>query len=1649
VSAFIKRSFLALLLVILLASSVLAQDETPKTVNNQNRSGDLPFSSSVGTGVESVDIATGHLSIRIPFVAVPGRGTNYRLGLRYESGYWAAALRSALGSPQYQWKLEKRPYVPDSGFGWVMTQPYLTSTSYREGCGPSSNFYALHRDSYIYHDADGSAHPLDLEYQRGLCWSGTDNVAYISTTGNSPDTSGVGMWASNFFTNSPPILRSADGMILGATGAAIVDSIGGNSSNYTQFYGGYTDSNGNQKGEYPGGLDTLGRVIVTQQNGSNQVLYKYYDSSGTLQTYTVNYSSILLSTHFNISVGSYGLIIENTETRNKIDSIVLPNGRSYLFQYETNGYAGLSRIDFPTGAYVTYTWGTWSDNVRSYRYVTSRTLTVDGQSYTWNFTRGACGGTNGTNCQAFTATVTDPLLNQQAYDTDHGSVTSARSYNGSATGTPLRRYDVLYSVLHGYRSIDETGGLPTRITTTLDNGFVSKTEYDYDSVNYPYQTCGDPIGCGINGIDTGTAATSRGNVTGIREYDWGQGAPGSLLRRTKKTYLHDPNANPSTAANYVAVNIVDKVLTETICNGTVACAGNGDQAAQTQYEYDNYVPSGADANPLLSTSAAAQHDYTNFSTGFIYRGNATRVKRWRNTDSALLNTTYEYDDLGNIRLIRDPLTNTTSFSYTDSFANSSCPPPTGTNGQAWVSQATNSLAQNLQVVRYPCTGLVQAHKDQNDINASRAGTTYSYDLLGRATQKNLPDGGQVATSYNDVPPVSSTSTTKVTSVLNRVTTSIQDGLGRARKTQLTSDPDGTTYSRISYDGLGRKSQEWNPTRCDPDVNPSSCSGEPTFGVTSYTYDAFSRVTQLIPPDGTSSANNVTTAYSGNTTAVTDQAGKSRKSQTDALGRLTTVFEDPSGLNYETDYQYDVLGDLLRVDQKGGDLNSANWRTRTFTYNSLSQLLTANNPESGIVNYGYDNDGNVLTKVSPAPNQTNPSVTQTISYCYDQLNRLTGKAYSLQTCPLTAPAASYFYDQTSYNGLTIANGVGHRTGMSDAAGAEAWNYNPMGRSLRDRRTTNSVTLNSDYTYNSDGSVATEVYPSGRTITFTPGAAGRTLAATDTANSINYLTGATYAPQGALYRFTNGTSISGAMTYNSRLQPLQLYFTTGTVSSGTLTQLQQSACPTTAAGIMSRSYNFGLGTNDNGNALSITNCRDTNRTQNVDYDSLNRIAHAYTSGPNWGEAFTIDAWGNLTNEAQYLGKTNHEGLTAAPATAKNQLTGYGYDAAGNTTSGGYTYDPENRLATAGGVTYTYDGDGNRVKKSSGTLYWGTGPLAESDLTGSATSWKEYVFFSGKRVARRDASNSTVHYYFSDHLGSTSVSTNSTGTTLEEDLDYYPYGGIASGTSSDHYLFTGKERDAESGLDMFGARYYGSSLGRFMTPDWAAKATAVPYASFGNPQSLNLYSYVWNNPLSRNDPDGHTANCAGADSAQCKADLKKLAPGTKVAADGTVSKGSLLQRIVNHLDGNGAGQSLVSRIVNDSHLTTITADPGNPNGGTQLHGDVKYDPAGANVMTRGADGNLTEAHTSGTVILGHELIHQDHENRGLQDNSPADHIFSNAGSMFSETVTREEFRTTGFSPFVMHGDTTENQLERQLGAPVRATYTGEDNWVPVPQN
>ena len=116
-----------------------------------------------------------------------------------------------------------------------------------------------------------------------------------------------------------------------------------------------------------------------------------------------------------------------------------------------------------------------------------------------------------------------------------------------------------------------------------------------------------------------------------------------------------------------------------------------------------------------------------------------------------------------------------------------------------------------------------------------------------------------------------------------------------------------------------------------------------------------------------------------------------------------------------------------------------------------------------------------------------------------------------------------------------------------------------------------------------------------------------------------------------------------------------------------------------------------------------------------------------------------------------------------------------------------------------------------------------------------------------------NSTTYFIHKDHLGSTRLVTNASGGTTDW-MDYLPYGEQISGNSTTSHKFTGKELDSESGLNNFSARYDSSTLGRFTTADWAAKPTNVPYANFGNPQSLNLYSYANNNPTTTRDPDGH---------------------------------------------------------------------------------------------------------------------------------------------------------------------------------------------------
>ncbi|HJX83830.1 MAG TPA: RHS repeat-associated core domain-containing protein, partial [Candidatus Angelobacter sp.] len=117
----------------------------------------------------------------------------------------------------------------------------------------------------------------------------------------------------------------------------------------------------------------------------------------------------------------------------------------------------------------------------------------------------------------------------------------------------------------------------------------------------------------------------------------------------------------------------------------------------------------------------------------------------------------------------------------------------------------------------------------------------------------------------------------------------------------------------------------------------------------------------------------------------------------------------------------------------------------------------------------------------------------------------------------------------------------------------------------------------------------------------------------------------------------------------------------------------------------------------------------------------------------------------------------------------------------------------------------------------------------------------------VAVTDASQAT-EYYHGDQIGSSRLMTSGGGWPVWQGT-FLPYGEEYNAQiGTNHYKFTGKERDDESGLDFFGARYYGSALGRFVTPD--------PLLNSGRPDdppSWNRYSYVRNNPLARIDPTG----------------------------------------------------------------------------------------------------------------------------------------------------------------------------------------------------
>jgi RHS repeat-associated protein len=866
----------------------------------------------------------------------------------------------------------------------------------------------------------------------------------------------------------------------------------------------------------------------------------------------------------------------------------------------------------------------------------------------------------------------------------------------------------------------------------------------------------------------------------------------------------------------------------------------GNIVSKSEIKYDEV------AYPVLT--------YSSITTGWLdpgitaKRGLVTTTKTWDNSANNgtgnWLVTHFQYDQFGNPRKTWSPVYegqpagNISEVRYEDAYSDqinrysyalptkkiSVIPDPTGQHGSNQPFEA--SLVYNFN------TGLPIS---STDVNNQTTQMQYNDPLL-RPTKVIAPNGQQTISQYG-IPDSSGQLPTNQRFV--KVRTQIDetkwkegyswfDGLGRTVKSQ-SIDSNGDVFVETEYDNMSRPKKTTNPYR----------TGETIYKTESF-YDDLGRVTKIKTPDNaevlTSYGLATTGGEIGTVVIVTDQALKQRRSITNGLGQLKRVDEpnDAGQLgtidapNQPTSYSYDTLNNLTTVSQ--------GVQTRSFVYDSLSRLKSAMNPESGLIQYNYDNNGNLTSKMD-ARNITT-------SYVYDNLNRVKTRSYSD-----TTPAVTYTYDN-----LTNAKGKLIKV-SSSVSTTEYPSFDILGRVLTHKQTTDGQTYNSSYVYNLSGALIEETYPSGRVVKNTlsnDGNLQQVQSKKTNDNFRNYANSFNYTAAGAVSSMRLGNGRWENTSFNSRLQPIQI----GLGSSAT------------SQNLLKLNFDYG-GSDNNGNVKSQTITVPTSganqgfvATQNYTYDSLNRLKSAVENingnqTPSWKQTFTFDRYGNRRFDTANGNTTTLPvncivavcNPTIDPAT--NKLIGYQFDSSGNTKvdANGQTfiYDAENKqvqVSNSNGIVgqYFYDGDGKRIKK----VVPSTG---ETSIFIYDASGKMVAEYSTQVASQQDAK---VSYLTSDHLGSPRINTDANGQVIARH-DYQPFGEEIQranyGADSTRQKFTSYERDNESDLDFAEARYHNYNLGRFNSPDplYFQLSMAV------DPQRFNLYGYARNNPLKWTDPNG----------------------------------------------------------------------------------------------------------------------------------------------------------------------------------------------------
>jgi RHS repeat-associated protein len=584
----------------------------------------------------------------------------------------------------------------------------------------------------------------------------------------------------------------------------------------------------------------------------------------------------------------------------------------------------------------------------------------------------------------------------------------------------------------------------------------------------------------------------------------------------------------------------NRPLTQEVTDGT------GTRLAYSTIEYDNYTEAitSSGATQLVACSGSA----------CTARGNQTAVSHWRNGDGAMLTARSQFDDAGNVRKVTDPLGHSITFSFADNWTggNSTCAPASGA-AAAYPTVVTNHLGHQAVSTYNSCNGTIATQKDPN-----LQTTTTTYDALNRPLTVTRPDGGFTQSAYPS--PTHTTVQLKpafgVTDTnLWPTTETYLDGLGRTSQVASKNGESrsGWDVKTTCYDSRGYATFSSYPAQVSsmPVESPCSLPGD-TLQI-----DALGRVTQVAHSDGST----VLTDYLGRATRVQDE-GKdnsgnrvTRVTQVDGLGRLTSVCEkssanqmgsnntpaacgqDIAATGFLTSYQYDIhdtAGNAMQVNQAG-------LASRYFVYDSLGNLLSAANPESGTTKYTYNDDGTLHTRIRPKPNQTNPNVVVTTTYTYDAIHRLKQTDYDDNS------TASVFmlYDQASATtGQALANGVGRLTTVSAAGGQSVnlYSYDPTGRVASNWQCTpaqNCATGMKQLAYGYDllGNTTSASNGFGVNVGYAYNIASRLQSATsslvDATHPAALLSGLTYGPFG-LTGATLGNGVNESRGYTGRGQ-----------------------------------------------------------------------------------------------------------------------------------------------------------------------------------------------------------------------------------------------------------------------------------------------------------------------------------------------------------------------------------------------------------------------------------------------------------------------------------------------------------------------------------